>query len=133
MSTLQYLAIQCCAFLGLYIGALILPKYDEILYPFVPDLRFLSQFWFNIFVYACLSSMFALIGSWVYKKTISFAILAAVVAITIDFLYSLFSKLNVHFFHFSYIFVSISGMYLSVLIIKKLANYICEKKHITSN
>jgi len=70
MSILRYFAIQCCALIGFFIGIQLLPHYDEIMYPFSPDFSLLWQFYQILFSLGFLSMATALIGSWVYKKTI---------------------------------------------------------------
>ncbi|KZN69646.1 hypothetical protein [Pseudoalteromonas luteoviolacea] len=53
----------------------------------------------------------ALIGSWVYRKTMSYAALCALIAFAVDYQVMLFGNLKEHFFHESYVLVYCAGVY----------------------
>ena len=133
MSILRYFSIQCCALIGFFIGVQLLPRYDEIMYPFSPDFSLLWQFYQILFSLGFLSMATALIGSWVYKKTISFAAFTAIVAIVIDYFFGVFSNIAQHYFHFSFVLVYCFGIILCIVILKLLLKVFGTKEHITRN
>lgn len=112
MSVIQYLGIIICAFIGLYLGSLVLPKYDDIIYPFGPNFSLLWQFYEVLFPLGFLSMLTALIASWVYKKSMSFAAVSSIAAIFVDYKFNLFSNLSEHYFHFSFVLVYVFGIYV---------------------
>ncbi len=118
MSLIQYLCIQICAFIGLFIGSLILPTYDDFIYPFAPNFSFLLQFYQIIFPLGVISMFMALLAAWVYKKTMSFAAISSVVAMLIEYKLKLFSNLSEHYFHFSFVLVYLLGVYFSYWFVK---------------
>lgn len=123
ISFAQYLAIFISSFIGLYIGSILLPKYDDILYPFAPNFSFLVQFYKILFPLGFFSMFTALITSWVYKKTISSAAFGAFLAITTDYKFNLFTNLSEHYFHVSYILVYAFGVFVSYWIIRVILGY----------
>lgn len=123
INVLKYLAILCCAFIGLFIGAYLLPSYDDIIYPFAPNLRLLWDFNSILLCLGFLSMAFALAGSWVYEKTMKFAGLASIIAIIVDYKFSLFTDLGFHYFHFSFVLVYVLGIYSCYWPVKKLVRY----------
>jgi hypothetical protein len=120
MRVFQYLGILICAFIGLYFGVLILPKYDDIIYPFGPNFSLYIQFYEVLFPLGFLSMLTALLASWVYKTSMSFAAFSSVAAITIDYKFNLFTNLAEHYFHFSFVLVYVLGVYVCYWIIKRL-------------
>ena len=118
MALLQYLAILISAFIGFYLGAMLLPKYDEIIYPFAPNFSLLFQFYSVLFPLGIVSMLTSLISSWVYKKTMSFAALSSIVALAADYSFNLFTNLSEHYFHFSYILVYSFGVFVSYWLVK---------------
>jgi hypothetical protein len=118
MSVIQYLGILISAFIGLYFGSLFLPNYDGFIYPFAPNFSFLFQFYEIIFPLGFLSMLSALVASWVYKKTMSFAALSSFIATVVDYKFSLFTNLSEHYFHFSFVLVYGFGVFLSYWLVK---------------
>ena len=120
MSVIQYLGIIICAFIGLFVGTLVLPKYDDIIYPFGPNFSLLWQFYEVLFPLGFLSMFTALIASWVYKKSMSFAAISSITAISFDYKFNLFSNLSEHYFHFSFVLVYVFGIYVCYWLINNL-------------
>jgi len=120
MSVIQYLGILICSFIGLYVGSLILPSYDDIIYPFGPNFSLLLEFYIVLFPLGFMSMLTALMASWVYKKSMSFAAICSFVAISIDYKFNLFSNLSDHYFHFSFVLVYGFGVYVCYWLINRL-------------
>ena len=120
MNVIQYLGILISAFIGRYVGKLILPNYDDIIYPFGPNFSLLFQFYEVLFPLGVLSMLTALMASWVYKKSMSFAAISSIAAISIDYKFNLFSNLSEHYFHFSFVLVYAFGVYVCYWLIKRL-------------
>lgn len=123
ISVLKYLAIQCCAFIGLFIGAYLLPSYDDIIYPMAPNFWLLWDFNSILFCLGFLSMACALAGSWVYEKTMLFAGLASIIAILVDYKFSLYTNLASQYFHFSFVLVYALGIYFCFWLVNKLVRY----------
>tara|TARA_Y100000034_G_scaffold129692_1_gene186637 strand:- start:58 stop:447 length:390 start_codon:yes stop_codon:yes gene_type:complete len=118
MALIQYLAVFLSALIGFYLGSLILPKYDAIIYPFVPGFSLFFQFYKILLPLGICSMSVALVSSWVYKKAFSFAAFSSIVAALIDYRFKLFTNLSEHYFHFSYLIVYAFGVYLSYWLVK---------------
>ncbi|MCF2857791.1 hypothetical protein L1286_09935 [Pseudoalteromonas sp. SMS1] len=111
ISLMQHLAILVCAFMGLFIAKSPPLYYDSIIYPFAPSFGLWLQFYIVLYPQGFASMFAALIGSWVYRKTMSYAALCALIAFTVDYQMMLFSNLKMHFFHESYVLVYCAGVY----------------------
>ena len=120
MSIIQHFAVLVSAFIGLFIGSIILPKYDDIIYPFGPNFSLLFEFYQILFPLGFLSMLTALMASWVYKKTMSLAAISSIVAISFDYKFSLFSNLSEHYFHFSFVLAYGLGIYICHWLVKSL-------------
>lgn len=120
MSKIQYLAILVSAFIGFFLGSILLPEYDDIIYPFAPNFSLLFQFYQTIFPLGLLSMLIALVASWVYKKTMSFAAFSSFVAVAVDYKFNLFTNLSEHYFHFTFVLVYGFGVYVSYWLVKTL-------------
>ncbi|OCQ21497.1 hypothetical protein A7985_12905 [Pseudoalteromonas luteoviolacea] len=110
ISLIQHLAILVCAFMGLYIVKPHPFYYDSITYPFAPGGGFWLQLYSVLYPQGFASMFAALIGSWVYRKTMSYAALCALISFAVDYQWMLFSNLKEHLFHPSYLLAYCAGI-----------------------
>jgi type III secretory pathway component EscS len=80
-----------------------------------------------LFPLGFLSVGFALVGSWVYEKSMLFAVLTSLVAIGVEYYFQVFTNLSEHYFHFSFVLVYISGVYTCYWLVNKLLEYSTSK------
>lgn len=118
MSLILYLAVLISGFLGLFIGLSILPKYDDIIYPFGPDLSLFLAFYKILFPLGFCSMLTATLMSLLCNKSMLIATISAFLAILVDYKFDLFSNLSQHYFHFSFVLAYALGVYFSYFFVK---------------